>query len=158
MADFSQLEALAVTRETTREYIFTNIVGEPSIIVSPATDDNADFLAARLELALTDAPAVDDTKKPRKQSEKVKAQDLIKQYDDDREFDRKVLSRACARNWGTVPVDKAGEPVEFSEQNVYDFLKALPNYMLDPFRGFCGNIYNFAPRPTAPKGDQMGES
>jgi hypothetical protein len=30
VADFSHLKALAVTRETTREYTFDMIVGEPS--------------------------------------------------------------------------------------------------------------------------------
>lgn len=158
MVDFSHLKALAVTRETTREYTFDRIKGDPSVIVSPATDDNEDFLNGRLEAALQEAPENDG--KAKKQSGKMTTGAIKDQYEENREIDRKLIAKTCVRAWGTPPVDRSGKPVEFSEENVYEFLKALPNYMIDPFRGFCGNIYNFAPSPAEQKsdGEKLGKS
>lgn len=156
MADFSHLKALAVTSATTKEYTFDRIEGEPSVIVAPATDDNEDYLRARLELALADVPDVEA--KPKRQSNKPTVADLEKQYEEQREIDRKLLAKACCRGWGeTPPVDKDGKAVEFSEANAYDFFAALPDYMFDPFRNYCGNVMNFAPRPK-PDGEKLGNS
>lgn len=154
-ADFSHLQALAVTRETTREYVFERIEGEPSVIVSPAQDDNVDYLNARLEL--TDELAAEAEARPRGDAVKISLEDRRKNYEDSRDWDRRLLAKACIRDWGTPPVDKAGKPVEFSEDNALAFLRALPDYMLDPFRGYTGNIYNFIPRKK-PDGDKLGKS
>jgi hypothetical protein len=159
MVDFSHLAGLAVTRETTREYTFDRIQGDPSLIVSPATDDNEDFLNGRLELALNEAPAEEDAR-PRKQTGRLTPDDMKRQTNENREIDLKLIAQACVRGWGTPPIDKAGKPVPFSTENAHQFLCALPAYMVDPFRGFCGNIYNFAPRPgkAKPDGEKLGNS
>jgi hypothetical protein len=154
MADFSHLKALAVSRETTKEYVFDRIEGEPSVIVAPATDDNTDFLNARLDVALADAPEETADKPKKKQSGKVSREDLVRQYDESRETDCRLIADTCIRDWGTPPLDRAGKAVEFTPQNAYEFLMALPHYMVDPFRGFCVNIYNFVPKPGHRKSDE----
>lgn len=156
MADFSHLTALAVTKETTREYVFDQIMGEPSLVVSPATDDNQDFLHARLELALEEVP--DETPKPRRQVGKPTVAELERQYAESRDLDRRVIAKACVRGWGSSPpVDKDGKKVAFSPEEALSFLSALPDYMFDPFRNWVQNVRNFTPKQK-PRGDQMGES
>lgn len=160
MADFSHLKAHAVTRDTTREYTFNMLEGEPSVIVAPACDDNEDYLNTRLELMLAEIPAEEEggkRKQAAKAAEKLTPELLRRQYEEGRELDRKLLSRACARAWGTPPVDVKGKAVVFSADNAYDFFKALPDYMFDPFRHFCGNVLNFAPKPKA-DGSALGNS
>jgi hypothetical protein len=156
MADFSNLKALAVTNESTAEYSFPFIPGSPSIILAPAHDSNEAFLNERLRLSLERTEKATDG--PRKQHGKVTAEDLKAGLQEDRELDRVLIAHTCARSWGTPPKDVNGDEPEFSAQNCYDFLKALPDYMFDPLRNFAVNIFNFVKRPTvtAEEADEMG--
>lgn len=156
MADFSHLkESLAVSGETTREYVFGNIEGEPSLMVSPANDENKDYQDTRLRLALEASDRQAGSPRTRA-PKKITPEDMVRQMDEDRDFDRKVIAQACVRGWGTPPVDNDGNAVEFSVENAYDFLCAIPNYMFDPFRNFAQNVLNFMPRKA--DGEELGNS
>jgi hypothetical protein len=154
MPDFSHLEKLNVTEQSEAEYTFDEIWGEPSIWFHPMTDSNAEYLNERVRLAVERAEASEkDTKKQRRA--KVLSSDRL---EEDRELDRVLMAKTCAIKWGTPPRDKDGKVVEFSKENVLDFLRAIPNYMLDPLRGWIANPYNFVDRLAAKPGwaDELG--
>lgn len=159
MADFSNLKVLDVTNESTAEYGFPDIPGEPSIILAPAHDSNEAFLNERLRLSIERADRLSAEPRGRKAA-KATPEDLKRQLEEDREMDRVLISRVCARNWGTAPKDVKGDQPEFSEANCYDFLAALPIYMFDPLRNFAANIYNFVKRPPITSGEagEMGNA
>lgn len=156
MPDFSHLRKLEVTEQSEAEYVFDDIWGEPSIWFHPMTDSNPQYLNERVRLAVERAEAAEkETKKQRRA--KVLSSDRL---EDDRELDRILMAKTCAVRWGTPPRDVDGNEVEFSEQNVLDFLRAIPNYMLDPVRGWVANPYNFVDRNAAKPGwaDTLGNS
>lgn len=157
MADFSNIASLVVNEETLREYTFDLIQGEPSIWLAPATDENKPYLEERLRLALEAAEQA--PRLPRGKRPKITAAQMAADMEKDRETNRVLLARCCARKWGTTPVDATGNKPEFSEQNCYDFLKALPSHMFDPFQNWAGNIYNFVERPpiSSAAGEALGE-
>jgi len=145
MADFSNLKSLDVSDETLAEYTFDMIPGDPSIWLAPATDANKCYLDERLRLALEKAEKA--PRAPRGKRMKLTPEQMAKDMEDDRESARVLLARCCAKKWGTPPKDASGDEPEFSEQNCYDFLKAMPDYMFDPFNNWAQNIYNFVERP-----------
>jgi hypothetical protein len=159
MTDFSNLKALDVDGETLREYVFPYIPGEPSVFVAPATDVNKAFLNERLRLSIERSAAAE--KQPRgKGSAPPTPDSMAKELDEAREVDRVLLARTCAKRWGVAPTDAAGKQPEFSEANCLAFFKALPDWMFDPLRNFCGNIYNFVTLPgtTEEQAGALGES
>lgn len=141
MVDFSNLKPLHVTAETLAEYTFDDIPGEPSIWMAPATDANALFQSERLRVSIERAEAAE--KAPRGKRKIVLT---VEEIEADRELDRVLLSKCCAKKWGTPPQDVNGTEPEFNEANCYDFFKALPNFLFDPLRGFAANPYNFIDR------------
>lgn len=156
MADFSHLAKLDVTDESEAEYVFDEIWGDPSIFFRPMTDANPAFLNERVRLAV--ARAESDQKGTKKQRrEKILSSDRL---EEDRAQDIILMAKTCAVRWGTPPRDKDGKEVEFSEANCLDFLNALPNYMIDPCRGWVGNPYNFVDREGAKPdwADSLGNS
>lgn len=142
MADFSNLKKLDVNEASEAEYVFEDIPGEPSIWFRPMTDANPAFLNERVRLAVERAEQANKETRGQRRKRVLSADQL----EEDRELDRVLMARTCAIRWGTAPKDVEGSEPEFSEQNCYDFLKALPNYMLDPCRGFVANVYNFVDR------------
>jgi hypothetical protein len=148
MAKFD-FTAYAVTPETTAEYIFSYIVGDPSLVLRPAHDGNEAFKRERLRLALESSEKAQETPK---RGGKTTVEDLIRQDADEREFAMRLIARTCAVKWGTAPIDDATtKAAEFSEENVYDFLAALPEWMWVPFHHFVTNLYNFVQRPPISK-------
>lgn len=145
MADFSHLRKLDVTEESEAEYVFEEIWGEPSIWFRPMTDANPEYLNERVRVAVERAEK-DQKETKKKRREKILSSDRL---EDDREVDRILMAKTCALRWGTPPKDIDGNDVEFSEANLLDFLRALPNYMLDPCRGWVANVYNFVDRKAA---------
>lgn len=146
MADFSHLKKLDVTKESEAEYTFDDIWGEPSIWFKPMIEANTDFMNERVRLA------VDRAEKEQKNQSKKKRREALMSTDrleDDREQDRILMAKTCAIRWGTPPKDVDGNDVEFSPDNVLDFLRAIPSFMLDPARGFVANPYNFIDREGA---------
>lgn len=159
MVDFSNIAAQAVPADKTREYFFDVIVGEPSIITRPAHDTNPAFLDERLRLATERASKLaNEPRKPNSGTPTV--DDYKREIEEGREADRRLISSVCATGWGTPPKDAKGKDVKFSEENCLAFLRALPDYILDPFRAYVQNIYNFHERPklTEADGAALGES
>lgn len=156
MPDFSHLRKLDVTEESEAEYVFDEIPGEPSIWFRPMTDANPKFLNERVRVAVERAEKDQKTSKA-KRKEKILSSDRL---EEDREIDRILLAKTCAIRWGTPPKDVNGDTPEFSEENCLAFLRALPNYMLDPCRGFVSNVYNFVDRGalTADQAETLGNS
>lgn len=144
-----------INGETLREFVFGDLEGEPSVWVAPATDVNPEFLNERVRIAIERAESAPGT--PRGKRTPAITSDGIEA---DREADRVLLSRTCAKKWGTPPVDQDGQPVEFNEANCYEFFKELPIWIFDPLRGFASNIYNFAPSThvTEASAEAMGNS
>ena len=139
MVDFSHLAKLDVTEASEAEFTFDDIPGEPSIWLKPMTDANTAFLNERVRLAVERAEATAKETKAQRKKRVMSAE----QMEEDREQDRILIARTCATRWGTPPRDVNGETPEFNEENCLAFLRALPNYMLDPLRGFAANVYNF---------------
>lgn len=144
--DFSHLKKLDVTEESETEYVFDDIWGEPSIWFKPMTEANADFMNERVRLAVERAEQEQKVASKRKRREKIMSSDRL---EDDREQDRILMANTCALRWGTVPKDLEGNDVPFSKENVLDFLRAIPSFMLDPCRGHVANPYNFIDREGA---------
>lgn len=145
MVDFSNLKLLDVTDDTTAEYGFPFIPGNPSIILAPAHDSNEAFLNERLRLSIERGEKA--TLEVRGKQKKTTPEEIKRTIEEDREQDRRLIAHTCARGWGVAPKDVDGNQPEFSPENCYDFLRALPDYMLDPLRNFAVNIYNFVKRP-----------
>lgn len=161
MVDFSNIKQAAVAADTTREYTFDSIVGEPSVMLKPAHDENPEFLDERLRLATERATKMAEEPKRKSGTGGVITPELIKKnMEEDRDYDRRILSSVCITGWGeSPPVDAKGKPVPFSKENALSFLEALPNYILDPFRSYASNVFNFVDRPKRdPKADAaLGE-
>lgn len=144
--------AQQVTSETTKEYFFDMIPGRPSVVMAPAHDSNPDFLDARLRRSIAQSEKL--AQAPRgKGDDKLTPESVKQQIEDDREVDRDLLAKACARDWGRAPKATDGSAPEFSAANAYAFFKALPDWMFDPFRNWCGNLYNFVEAPAADADD-----
>lgn len=140
-ADFSHLKKYQITDETTAEYTFGRIEGDPSIILRPAHEVNEAWLLARTEANIALSKSLSQTPKPGG----LIAEDLKKQADQERETDKRLIAFHCAVSWGTPPVDSKGKPVEFSPENALAFFDAIGIAMVDPLRNFVGNLYNFYP-------------
>lgn len=160
MVDFSNIAKQAKPQET-RLYIFDSLVGEPSLVCRPAHDENAAFFDERIRLAAERAEKVKNEPR-RKSGDPIVTPDIIrKSIEEDRDYDRRIIAKVCIADWGpSPPVDAKGKPVPFTEDNARAFLEALPNYIIDPFRNWIANIFNFVDRPKADPGQQaaLGES
>lgn len=159
MADFSHLAKLDVTATSEAEYTFDDIPGEPSIWFRPMTDANPAYLNERVRLAVERAEKTQKETKAQRKKRVMSAE----QIEEDREQDRILMARTCAIRWGTPPRDVDGNCPEFSEETCLDFLRALPDYMLDPCRGFASNVYNFVDQAAraalmADQGEELGNS
>jgi hypothetical protein len=157
--DFSHLAKLEVNETTLAEYVFMEIEGEPSIFFAPAIDENREFYNESVRLSVQRAEEEPKRKPPKRgmrRSEIFATDDL----EEARERDRQLISKFCAKRWGVPPVDKDGQTVEFSAENVYAFFKALPNYIFDPVRVWVPNPRNFVQTgELAPgAGSDLGES
>lgn len=141
--DFKHLTRdLEVPPESTREYVFAQIVGEPSLIVGPADDSNPIYQEARLRYVIEQSEAA--AAKPRGSGQsKPTIEQLKKVGEENRETDMRLVAEGCIRSWGKAPVDPEGNEVEFTPENALDFLKALPDYIYTPFSNFVANVQNF---------------
>lgn len=139
-ADFSHLKKYEITAETTAEYTFGRIVGDPSIMFRPAHEVNEAWLLARTSANIELAKQINNVK-----AGALVPEDMKRQSDQERETDRKLIAFHCAVSWGTPPLDAKGKEVEFSAENVYAFFNAIGIAMFDPVRNFVGNLYNFYP-------------
>jgi hypothetical protein len=150
--DYSQYQ---VTDDNCEEYVFAMLVGEPSIFVTPAHDSNPVYYDERLRLQIERSEQAKS--KPRRMGgitvDEIKAQEI-----EERDLAITLIAKCCAKRWGKPPVDTKGQTPEFSEQEAYDFLSAIPDYMQIPFVNFCANLFNFVKRPPVDPKDakQLG--
>lgn len=147
--DFSHLRQYAITDETTAEFTFTRIKGEPSVIVAPAHDVNKPYTLERIAYNVKLAQTLSNDKPG-----PLVPGDMVKRGEEEREVDRRLIANFCARGWGTAPVDSKGKEVEFSPENAYEFFRQIPPEMFDPLRNFAANLFNFYPERHFKEGDE----
>ena len=134
MADFSHLKKLDVSVGQTTEYVFNQITvndKSPVLIVAPATEANKPYFNALLRRA-------------GKTTRQVRSGSInIGMLEDNRTEDRSLYPKHVVKGWRDV-TDAGGDDVPFSVESCTDFLTALPDWLFDELRSFCGNPASFA--------------
>jgi len=133
MANFDHLKKLDVTKDKTATYTFGQIVVNdvsPILTVAPATEANKGYFNALLKRASKSARQV--------AAGKVSAA-LISE---NREEDRTLYPLYIVQGWENV-FDADGNTVEFSKEACAEFLSALPDWLFDDLRNFCGKPDSF---------------
>ena len=134
MANFSHFETLQVSNESTSEYILHQITVNgvsPTLVVAPATEANKPYFNALLKRAGKTAKQV--------RAGAVNAGLL----DENRMEDKELYPKHVIKDWHDV-IDADGAEVKFTPKEVEQFLTALPNWLFDDLRNFCGNPGSFA--------------
>lgn len=147
----------AVKPETTAEYTFGLIVGEPGIICAPAHDDNPLYRNERTRLSIERAEEL--ATRPRTDGGSPTVESVHQKEDEDRDFNLVVIARTCARSWGKKgPVNTEGKTPAFTPDEALAFLRALPPYMQIPFINWAHNLFNFVKRPpiSAAEAEKLG--
>jgi hypothetical protein len=134
MTDFSNFSALRIKEDTTAEFVFDEIEGEPTLTCRPATQENEDFFNAVLAKNKT-------AKRKKSKSGTVPTAQLLKEA---RASDIEVFVDFIIVSWVNV-LDAKGKAVPFSKEDCVLFLQAIPNDMFDSLRVFCLDIANFRP-------------
>lgn len=130
MADFSHLSQFDVRLDKTSRYVLYQISGEPVLIVAPATEANKPYFNAVL-------------KRARRSSRAIQAGAVnLGMISENRTEDRQLYPEHIVVGWDGV-VDKDKNPVDFSLDNCRAFLRALPDWIFDDLRQYCGNPNNF---------------
>lgn len=130
MADFSHLSKLNPSSDRTAEYAFYQIEGEPVLYVLPAAESNRPFYNSMLRRA---------PKTQRRLKGGGINEGLVREARDE---DRELYAKFIVRGWKGV-VDSEGKEVPFSFEACEQFLTALPNWLFDDLRAFCGELSNF---------------
>lgn len=133
MVDFGYLAELEVSLERTQEYPLSRImVGGlvPVLLLAPATDANKPYYQALLHRA---------NKVARMSRTGGVSADVL---EESRDEDRGLYPKYVVKGWRNV-ADASGKLVVFSVPNCEDFLRALPNWVFDDVRTFCGTPANF---------------
>jgi hypothetical protein len=133
MTDFSHLKVLEVKNKTA-EYTIYQIAGEPVLIVKPATEANKGYFNSVL-------------RRSRRNLHAVKAGSISqKMIKENRAEDRELYPKHIVNGWKTMK-DSKGKDVPFSPEAAHDFLEALPDWLFDEIRAFCGASQNFSGEP-----------
>ena len=61
---------------------------------------------------------------------------------ENRDEDRRLYPKHILRGWRGV-VDSNGDVVEFNPERAAEFVEALPDWLFDELRAFCGDVQNF---------------
>jgi hypothetical protein len=133
MANFGHLKSLDVTKEKTVTYTINQITvndKSPVLTVAPATEANKGYFNALLKRAGRSARQV--------AAGKINAA-LISE---NRDEDRMLYPAHVVLGWEDV-YDAEGNPVPFTKEDCADFLRALPDWIFDDLRNFCGKPDNF---------------
>lgn len=134
MTDFSHMKALDVSADKVREYTFHQITvngRSPVLTVAPATEANKPYFNALLKRAGKTSRAL-----------RVGAVNSG-MIEENREEDKELYPRTIVKGWHDV-LDADGAEVKFSREECAQFLSALPNWVFDDFRNYCGDPANFA--------------
>ena len=157
--DFGYISQMKVTPETTGEFTFSDIPGEPSLVCAPAIKINRAWDAAVAQEALKEVKAQRAAKPTRKLSD-IKPP-TFDEEEEARDKERVLIARHCVKDWGTPPLHgKTGKAVPFSEGAVLALLRALhlPDYQ--QFTRWLQNEWNFVGEAGIPPGaaEAMGEA
>lgn len=127
MSKFSYLQRHKTLR-TARMTLY-QIDGAPVLELAHAGESNAPFLNEML-------------KRNRRMGGRALTATVLEAT---REEDRELYARHIVKSWPTAPlVDlDTRERAPFSEENVRDFLRELPNWMFDMVRAFAMDVSNF---------------
>lgn len=129
--DFSNLKSLSIDANTSREFKFYSIEGEPTLQVRSTTDANKQYLNALL--------------KGRKALRLMRGRKINSSVlDANRDQDRELYPKFVITGWDEkTVVDSNSDPVSFSKENCELFLRALPNDIFDELRTYCSDPDNF---------------
>lgn len=131
--DFSQLSALELNAERTAEFCFTEIPGQPVLLVAPATEENPPYWAGLLKRS----------KKTLRHARAAGANNALVKHN--RNDDRALFAAHVVRGWPKAPRDAKGVEVAFTPDACASFLKALPDWLFDRLRNFTKEPTNFLP-------------
>lgn len=130
MSDFSHLKRLEVGVAETVDYELFQIEGEPVLEVAPATEANKPYFNAVL-------------RRSRKNVRAINAGSISPgMIASNRAEDRLLYAAHIVKGWRNVQ-DAEGKEAPFTSENVRDFLEALPNWIFDDLRTYCGNPANY---------------
>jgi hypothetical protein len=141
--NFNRLKKLHVSPERTSLFTFWAIEGAPALRVRPANQSNPDYIAALLKEARGQI---------RQAASAGNSAEVLRL---NREVDRKLYPLHVVVGWPTAPLQDDGKPAEWSQQSCADFLKAIPDDMMDDLRNHCASSSNFrGPEPEEVKDAQ----
>lgn len=133
MINFENVESHDLQTTKSVSYSLTEITLKdctPILQVKSATPANTAYLNATL-------------KRAGKFSRQIETTGLnAKMLNTHRDNDRVLYSKYVIVGWENV-FDSDGKSVAFSKSNCLDFLNALPDWIFDGLRNFCGKPFNF---------------
>lgn len=134
MGKFDHLKDLDVNETQTAEYELWEIQEEgkpvPVLILAPSGTANRPYFHDLLNRSQSVARAA------------KKKSISARQIDENREDDRELFPRHVVKGWRYIP-EADGTYSQFTEDNVRDFLKALPDWLFDRVRTFTAQPENF---------------
>lgn len=130
MSQFAHLKKMEVSGGQTAEFKMHALEGTPVLTVKPAMESNKPYFNASLKASRSNMRSI--------RNGNVTAGLL----DETRETDRELYGKHVVVGWHNVQ-DGSGKPVAFSRDVAADFLEALPNWLFDELREFCGTPSNF---------------
>ncbi len=134
---FNKITAFKVDENLTVEYPIHEITLDgviPILFVTTSTSENKKYLNALL-------------KQPKEFTRQLKQNRITSEIlDRNRKNDRILYADFVVKDWKHI-VDDKGDEVSFSNKNCREFFKALPSWIFDELRTFCGESSNFAGNP-----------
>ena len=144
MGKFSHLKT-EVTKDTVRSYTMYGIqLGEtedgepinPVLTVRPAWDINTDYANARIKVSAARSKQM--------QKKGVSAGDIRRI----RREDIPLYAEHIVVGWNEdTVIDENGNPVKFTQEDLLDFLKSIPEQEFDDLRSWCNDYANWGQDP-----------
>lgn len=117
----------------TVRYTFENLPGQPWLSVRTTGRSNRGYLNALL-------------KKNRQGARAANRAPSVAMLDKNRDEDRELFPKHVVTGWGMGEgpmLDVGGAVVEFTQANLGDFFRQIPEFMFDDLRIFCADDMNF---------------
>lgn len=130
MSQFAHLKKLDVQGGQTAEFHLHALDGTPVLHVRPALESNTSYFNASLKSSRKNMRAM--------RNGNINAGLL----DETRETDRELYAKHVVVGWKGIQ-DAQGKDVPFTREVCAEFLDALPNWLFDELREFCGTPVNF---------------
>lgn len=130
MSTFEHIKKLDVQGTKAVDYPIRSLSDDAVLTVRPALDSNSAYFNASL-------------KGSRKNVRSVRNGSLTTaMLNDTRDLDRELYARHIIVGWTGV-LDSKGKSVSYSLEKALELMAALPNWMFDDLRDFCGTPGNF---------------